>query len=98
MAHVEQADEMGIIQRIDHGHIAMFRKRGIHDAAHIRIGMDWKDHRDIGPGRNLGNGGSDIFHAASEILPPVRSEEHTSELQSLMRISYAVLVLKNKNP
>src|SRR3546814_4383753 len=26
-----------------------------------------------------------------------RSEEHTSELQSLMRISYAVLCLKTKN-
>src|SRR3546814_4406300 len=26
-----------------------------------------------------------------------RSEEHTSELQSLMRISYAVLCLKKKN-
>src|SRR3546814_6884941 len=29
------------------------------------------------------------------ILPP-RSEEHTSELQSLMRISYAVFCLKKK--
>src|SRR3546814_10107086 len=28
----------------------------------------------------------------------VRSEEHTSELQSLMRISYAVFCLKKKNP
>src|SRR3546814_2177978 len=27
---------------------------------------------------------------------PERSEEHTSELQSIMRISYAVLCLKNK--
>src|SRR3546814_9755111 len=27
----------------------------------------------------------------------VRSEEHTSELQSLMRISYAVFCLKTKN-
>src|SRR3546814_4900909 len=27
-----------------------------------------------------------------------RSEEHTSELQSLMRISYAVFCLKNKTP
>src|SRR3546814_7749626 len=27
---------------------------------------------------------------------PARSEEHTSELQSLMRISYAVYSLKNK--
>src|SRR3546814_6750323 len=28
--------------------------------------------------------------------PRLRSEEHTSELQSLMRISYAVFCLKNK--
>src|SRR3546814_6331037 len=32
----------------------------------------------------------------SSILRP-RSEEHTSELQSLMRISYAVFCLKKKN-
>src|SRR3546814_872417 len=30
-------------------------------------------------------------------LDNLRSEEHTSELQSLMRISYAVFCLKNKN-
>src|SRR3546814_5277191 len=29
---------------------------------------------------------------------PLRSEEHTSELQSLMRISYAVFCLKKKPP
>src|SRR3546814_9706380 len=29
-------------------------------------------------------------------VPPARSEEHTSELQSLMRISYAVFCLKKK--
>src|SRR3546814_2134435 len=29
-------------------------------------------------------------------VEPVRSEEHTSELQSLMRISYAVFCLKKK--
>src|SRR3546814_9410080 len=32
-----------------------------------------------------------------EVQVPVRSEEHTSELQSLMRISYAVFCLKKKN-
>src|SRR3546814_5587977 len=31
------------------------------------------------------------------VLISVRSEEHTSELQSLMRISYAVFCLKKKN-
>src|SRR3546814_3463735 len=30
------------------------------------------------------------------VLMSLRSEEHTSELQSLMRISYAVFCLKNK--
>src|SRR3546814_3955442 len=31
-----------------------------------------------------------------DISPTLRSEEHTSELQSLMRISYAVFCLKKK--
>src|SRR3546814_2887650 len=31
------------------------------------------------------------------VTPAARSEEHTSELQSLMRISYAVFCLKKKN-
>src|SRR3546814_4271042 len=34
---------------------------------------------------------------ATLALFSTRSEEHTSELQSLMRISYAVLCLKKKN-
>src|SRR3546814_3791107 len=38
-------------------------------------------------------------HDAVETLArgPARSEEHTSELQSLMRISYAVFCLKKQN-
>src|SRR3546814_5214010 len=35
------------------------------------------------------------FRAALD-LTPMRSEEHTSELQSLMRISYAVFCLQKK--
>src|SRR3546814_10150434 len=31
-----------------------------------------------------------------QVVAEARSEEHTSELQSLMRISYAVFCLKNK--
>src|SRR3546814_8362475 len=38
-------------------------------------------------------GGDDI---AQPGVPGARSEEHTSELQSLMRISYAVFCLKKK--
>src|SRR3546814_8231235 len=36
-------------------------------------------------------------HALFGPMPVTRSEEHTSELQSLMRISYAVFCLKKKN-
>src|SRR3546814_8531109 len=32
----------------------------------------------------------------AEVIEEIRSEEHTSELQSLMRISYAVFCLKKK--
>src|SRR3546814_5733556 len=42
----------------------------------------------VGLGSTLGVVAA-IFH--------IRSEEHTSELQSLMRISYAVFCLKKKN-
>src|SRR3546814_5561538 len=43
-----------------------------------------------------------VHRASTLIFPTVedfltRSEEHTSELQSLMRISYAVFCLKKKN-
>src|SRR3546814_4087578 len=38
--------------------------------------------------------GDDVGRGA---LRMIRSEEHTSELQSLMRISYAVFCLKTKN-
>src|SRR3546814_20202579 len=36
------------------------------------------------------------MRASRAALPSLRSEEHTSELQSLMRISYAVFCLKKK--
>src|SRR3546814_3216064 len=47
--------------------------------------------RDPGPLRRLVSGPSMVPGSRS------RSEEHTSELQSLMRISYAVFCLKKKN-
>src|SRR3546814_3997599 len=55
----------------------------------------------------LAGGGSALYlkmhHSVADgigfqtILGLLRSEEHTSELQSLMRISYAVFCLKKKN-
>src|SRR3546814_8569454 len=51
-------------------------------------------------GRNVGRD-LHVAHGFQKGIGPVRlafrSEEHTSELQSLMRISYAVFCLKTKN-
>src|SRR3546814_7902055 len=44
---------------------------------------------------NTENGGVYLVMVTHEV-PERRSEEHTSELQSLMRISYAVFCLKKK--
>src|SRR3546814_2946710 len=38
-----------------------------------------------------------IYLLPDDVVDRPRSEEHTSELQSLMRISYAVFCLKKKN-
>src|SRR3546814_4025726 len=54
----------------------------------VLLVTDWPDPRPI-----LEKFG----HAESLAAVSVRSEEHTSELQSLMRISYAVFCLKKKN-
>src|SRR3546814_2591623 len=55
--------------------------------ADVGAGLDQLvEHRVEGAGARVGRGDA-----------AARSEEHTSELQSLMRISYAVFCLKNKN-
>src|SRR3546814_7148548 len=52
--------------------------------------------RDLRGGRGDIRGGGACARAPIPGAPPSRSEEHTSELQSLMRISYAVFCLKTK--
>src|SRR3546814_3249238 len=45
---------------------------------------------------NYSAAASNKYRSVWVIAGPIRSEEHTSELQSLMRISYAVFCLKKK--
>src|SRR3546814_7271904 len=47
-------------------------------------------------GRNIEAFQRNTLKPLGEIMRARRSEEHTSELQSLMRISYAVFCLKKK--
>src|SRR3546814_4297121 len=51
----------------------------------------------IGHFRRLVVNGPRAVVIAEDLEKYARSEEHTSELQSLMRISYAVFCLKKKN-
>src|SRR3546814_1926499 len=57
----------------------------------------WRvSHRHRAPGRLAGNWPQPPQGALPDQHPRRRSEEHTSELQSLMRTSYAVFCLKKK--
>src|SRR3546814_5115144 len=56
----------------------------------------WGEMPDIGLKIMMNVGNPQLAFDFSQI-PNERSEEHTSELQSLMRISYAVLCFKKKN-
>src|SRR3546814_2572632 len=67
--------------------VCLFTRAGIAVCAGDHgLGAAWHRHR------QTDHGGATTHGAAQ-----CRSEEHTSELQSLMRISYAVFCLKKKN-
>src|SRR3546814_6224264 len=52
---------------------------------------------DLPPGSRIAISGRNTAHwFLADLAIAMRSEEHTSELQSLMRISYAVFCLKKK--
>src|SRR3546814_3525102 len=55
------------------------------------------DENGVGKGSGRSIAGVDLGAAVLAAKDTGRSEEHTSELQSLMRISYAVFCLKKKN-
>src|SRR3546814_9015313 len=77
----------------------LFRSAGAHPRApHAASRAARREPAASRPQPRRGRGGSDGpgAQAAPGALTSERSEEHTSELQSLMRISYAVFCLKKK--
>src|SRR3546814_5357211 len=65
---------------------------------HRARGVGRADRRKRGGERGEQIGvGQLVVRFVADLEPQSRSEEHTSELQSLMRISYAIFCLKKKN-
>src|SRR3546814_7805567 len=69
--------------------------RELQALAHLRVENLAAVHVEPRRERRIGKDGA---QPATGDRQPIRSEEHTSELPSLMRISYAVFCLKNKKP
>src|SRR3546814_8615331 len=71
---------------------------GSGSAGAARKGVRWNTGRgEERPFDRLRANGVGLRSSGRGALRHVRSEEHTSELQSLMRSSYAVFCLKKKN-
>src|SRR3546814_3832674 len=75
-------------------------QRERHGHAVVVVGLDERglgparlDHKAVGLLAGVDAGAPQL---GDDRTDAIRSEEHTSELQSLMRISYAVFCLKNK--
>src|SRR3546814_9898275 len=76
-----------------------FKPYNIHRSlSSLRLSSRPSDRREREPGTMV-RPGAEPLHGPRIALAParLRSEEHTSELQSLIRISYAVFCLKKKN-
>src|SRR3546814_2357792 len=81
--------------------LAVAQDRRCRGGRHRHVGRDVPDERedradDAGDRRGEKGARSPAKAGVQSQERRARSEEHTSELQSLMRISYAVLCLKKK--
>src|SRR3546814_4976524 len=96
-----------VAEEIEPQRLFLARREKVYDpAAHselARVGHCFHTHIAVGL-QQLGQfidrnafAGGEGRHQLTDTEGSHRSEEHTSELQSLMRISYAVFCLKKKN-
>src|SRR3546814_2849951 len=94
------SDLIGFVQRQRLDDVGEAREYLPHLGGHGAIDLEpGADEQQVGaepPRPGARHGGADAIFARLIAGGGDRSEEHTSELQSLMRISYAVFCLKKK--
>src|SRR3546814_6727594 len=83
--YLDQRLDIEILERSDDGQAA--DEFGDQPELEEILGLDLLEHLALPP-----------LAGAGDMRAETRSDEHTSELQSLMRISYAVFCLKKKKP
>src|SRR3546814_6880065 len=90
--------------RLDQGQVAAPRRAPVeHRQKLVFVEAGERDHVDLdrqprgARGVDTAQRDGEVADAGDVAKGVVRSEEHTSELQSLMRRSYAVFCLKKKN-
>src|SRR3546814_2561059 len=77
----------------------LFRSQGVSRDINLYRDNEFLLDFNVLPGSPTNNALLNFFMGVSRDIKPIdpfRSEEHTSELQSLMRISYAVFCLKKQ--
>src|SRR3546814_6639828 len=100
-----------LIKRIDHGDVRELRLdrapvNALNPTVCAQLVEALREAVADGAGGIVLSGGPKVFSAGLDVpflltlsdRDALRSEEHTSELQSLMRTSYAVFCLKKKKP
>src|SRR3546814_1492570 len=82
----------------DYGAAILDHQARHQDDRDARMGQNASRSANLGHGRVRPQAAGDVaYRIQAARCKRARSEEHTSELQSLMRISYAVFCLKKKN-
>src|SRR3546814_9943280 len=89
---LSQLDLASLMELVDDYRIADHQSASVLEAYLDRVRPEWRGDGAAGESE-AGTGGAEDGNQAGDHQAG-RSEEHTSELQSLMRISYAVFCLK----
>src|SRR3546814_3544709 len=84
---------IGALRKLRRPRVAKERPPAVHRSATSNIAVN----ASTGSARSSASAGAKSTPPSRANTAAARSEEHTSELQSLMRISYAVSCLKKKN-